>query len=189
MNFGSGTEGVSRLPRQACTAKSRLANTRSPRCRRCSTGETCDERRARACGSRLRARHCGRRCIRMGKTIRGRRVCPRRGEWSWGTLFSLPFLGLLLSRGYLNAQRFRRLRCSGLGVQSSGVPTARLPRLTVVILCADIHCVSNEFMTLQAPRCIATRWVKNLPHVRVAVNDVRIVSGGVWVAPMDLERL
>jgi hypothetical protein len=36
---------------------------------------------------------------------------------------------------------------------------------------------------------IATRWVKNLPHVRVAINDVRIVSGGVWVAPSDIERV
>ena len=36
---------------------------------------------------------------------------------------------------------------------------------------------------------IATRWTKNLPHVRVAINDVRIVSGGVWVAPSDIERM
>jgi hypothetical protein len=35
---------------------------------------------------------------------------------------------------------------------------------------------------------IATRWAKNLPHVRVEINDERIVSGGVWVAPADVER-
>lgn len=36
---------------------------------------------------------------------------------------------------------------------------------------------------------IATRWTKNLPHVRVSINDVRLVSGGVWVSPSDIERI
>ena len=35
----------------------------------------------------------------------------------------------------------------------------------------------------------ATRWTKNLPHVRVAIHDERVASGGVWVAPEDIKRM
>lgn len=36
---------------------------------------------------------------------------------------------------------------------------------------------------------LATRWVNSpTKHVRVAVQDSRLVSGGVWVDPADVER-
>ncbi len=37
---------------------------------------------------------------------------------------------------------------------------------------------------------VATRWVSRpTAHVRVEVQDDRLVSGGVWVDPADIERV
>lgn len=34
----------------------------------------------------------------------------------------------------------------------------------------------------------ATRWAKDLPHVRVSINDARLTTGGLWLAPADIQR-